>query len=478
VPVKIAPGHIPGHEGLPFAVPRVFQPARYDLPVMVQNQQATRRRRATIHTLGCRLNQTESNLIRQGLEAAGYEIVPFSAPADLAIINTCTVTSLADAKSRQAIRGFIRRNPNAFTAVIGCYSQHGVREIARIPGVDLILGNQDKLQVLDFVREGKCHPPVIIRDRISREDFSISFVGDTPFNRRANLKIQDGCDFVCSFCIIPSVRGAARSRDLKNLLDEARSLVARGVREIVLTGVNIGTYQSGGATLVDMIDALAGIAGLERIRVSSIEPTTVPVALFARMADPAHPLTPFLHLPLQSGCDRILREMRRRYTVAEYLAFLDQAVARVPGLYVGTDIMVGFPGETEAEFEETCRVFVEGPFHFAHVFPYSERDRTLAARRGDQVPERERARRSARLRRLAASKKHDFYAAHIGQEMSVLIEDPKPGLWTGYTENYVRVVIDRQHESGGPDLTNRIVPVRIEAVEADFATGRLAGEPR
>lgn len=439
---------------------------------MAQTSATSIRKRATLHTLGCRLNQAESLLIRQRLESEGYEIVPFEAPADLAIINTCTVTDLADAKSRQAIRGFTRRNPHAFTAVVGCYSQGGARAIAAIPGVDLIVGNQDKLQVLDFVAGGKNEQPLIVRERIDRSDFSIQLVGDAPFNKRANLKVQDGCDFMCSFCIIPFVRGRARSRDLANLLAEARALAARGVRELVLTGVNIGTYQSAGADLVAMIDRLAEISGIDRLRISSIEPTTVPEGLLERMADAAHPLLPFLHLPLQSACDRILRKMRRRYTVAEYLEFARDAVGRVPGLYLGTDLMVGFPGESAEDFELTCAALRAEPFAFAHVFPYSEREDTPAAARADHVPVRERARRSAHLRKLAAHKRHEFYAAHLGREVDVLFEDPRPGLWPGYTANYVRVAIDAA-QCPGCDLANRIGRVRLERIEADFVTGSL-----
>lgn len=411
-------------------------------------------------------------LIRDRLEAGGWEIVPFGERADLAIINTCTVTDLADAKSRQIIRGFTRRNPQAFTAVVGCYSESGARAIASIPGVDLIVGNQEKLQVLNYVHEGKSDRPIVIRDRLDRSDFSISFVGDAPFNKRANLKVQDGCDFVCSFCIIPFVRGRARSRDLANLLAEARSLVARGARELVLTGINLGTFRSGDSGLVEMIDRLAALRGLSRLRISSIEPTTVPEGLLERMADPNHPLQPFLHLPLQSGSDRVLREMRRRHTVADYLEFARLAVTTVPDLYLATDLMVGFPGETPDEFEQTCRVFCDGPFAFCHVFPYSEREGTLAARRSDQLPVPERDRRSARLRRLAASKRHDYYSTHLGREMEVLFEDPKPGLWPGYTANFIRVCVDAA-QSPGEDLANRLARVRLDRVEADFVSGTL-----
>ena len=256
-------------------------------------------RRASLQTLGCRLNQYETNSIRDQLEAAGYTIVSFDAEADLTVINTCTVTNAADAKSRNAIRRFTRRNPSAVTVVVGCYSQVGYKAIAEIPGVDYIIGNNDKLNLLDYLGDEKVERPVIIRDRINREDFSVNFLGEAPFNQRANLKIQDGCDFMCSFCIIPFSRGRARSRDFKNLMEEARSLVDRGVREFVLTGVNLGEYCNSEQNITTVIDALNAIEGLDRIRISSIEPTTIPEELFTRMASPEHALLPYLHLPLQ-----------------------------------------------------------------------------------------------------------------------------------------------------------------------------------
>lgn len=284
---------------------------------MVANPSSPSPKRAMVHTLGCRLNQTESHLLRDRLTAAGYVVVPFGEAADFGIINTCTVTREADAKCRKAIRQFISRNPEAFTAVIGCYSQMGAAEIAGIPGVDLIVGNQDKFAVLDHLGEPKNAPPVILRERISGTDFSLQFVGDLPYDKRANLKVQDGCDFMCSFCIIPFARGRARSREWGNTLSEARAAARRGIKELVLTGVNVGTYEYTGRDIVDLVDALDEISGLLRIRISSIEPTTVPLGLLDRMADSSHSLQPFLHLPLQSGSDAILRQMRRKYTMSD-----------------------------------------------------------------------------------------------------------------------------------------------------------------
>jgi threonylcarbamoyladenosine tRNA methylthiotransferase MtaB len=423
-----------------------------------------------VHTLGCRLNQSESQMLRDHLASAGYCIVPFGEPADLGIINTCTVTREADSKCRKSIRQFVSQNPDAYMAVIGCYSQMGAAEIASIPGVDLIVGNQDKFAVLDHVDQGKNERPVILRERISRADFTLSHVGDIPFDKRANLKVQDGCDFMCSFCIIPFARGQARSREWENTLDEARTAVARGIKELVLTGVNVGTYDNAGHGIVDLVDALNEIPGLLRVRISSIEPTTVAVELLDRMADPGHNLLPFLHLPLQSGSDRVLTLMRRKYSISEYKAFVDEAVRRVPGLCLGTDIMVGFTGEAVEDFEETCRQFLELPFAYTHVFPFSEREGTLVMKREDGwVPVEERNRRCTRLRRLSAMKRHEFMAAHSGSEPLVLLEDPRDDGFPGYTENYIRVRVDNP----GHDIRNQLVRVRLGEIRADWMEAEI-----
>ncbi|MAM91927.1 MAG: tRNA (N(6)-L-threonylcarbamoyladenosine(37)-C(2))-methylthiotransferase MtaB [Opitutaceae bacterium] len=430
------------------------------------------RKRASLHTLGCRLNQSETLLIQQRLKDEGYEIVPFGEPADLGIINTCTVTNLADSKCRQSIRQFTRRNPDAYTAVIGCYSQMGSKEIAAIEGVDLIIGNQEKMSVVDFIGQEKNEKPIIIREKISRDDFSVSYFGDAPFNQRANIKIQDGCSFLCSFCIIPFARGASRSRDFENILAEARAKADQGVKELVITGVNIGTYVTKEGDLLSVLESLNAVEGIERIRISSIEPTTIPTELFDWMNDSQHALLPFFHIPLQAGSDKVLKEMRRKYTISEYLEFLHLAHDSVKNLYLGTDIMVGFPGETEKEFEESCRVFLENPFDFCHVFSFSEREGTVAARRADHVQLEERRRRSAHLRRLSSKKRYDFYEAHLGTTMRVLFENPKPDFWPAYTDNYIRVVAPR-NALNGEDLANRCAEVRLNSVAADFVEGEI-----
>lgn len=425
-------------------------------------------KRASFYTLGCRLNQAETNILRAKFEAAGYAIAPFGEAADVGVINTCTVTREADAKSRKAIRAFIRKNPGAFVAVIGCYSQMGAKAIAEIEGVDLIVGNQEKLNVLDYAVEGKLKRPLIVRDRILRDDFTIDTVDAGPVSRRANLKIQDGCDFMCSFCVIPFARGRARSRELGDLLTEARGLVAHGAKELVLTGVNIGTYAWQGHTIVDVIDWLAEIDGLRRIRISSIEPTTIPEVLFDRMNDREHPLVPYLHVPVQSGSDRVLALMRRRYTREEFLDFVRLAARRVPDLCIGTDILVGTPGETDEDFDQTRELLENSPIAYAHVFKYSERDGTAAVRLPGKIAPEIKDRRAARVRRLGAEKLARFHDRFIGRLVEVLFEHREGGHWTGYTENYIRVAAPSD-----AILENELVRVRLEQAHGDMVTGRI-----
>jgi threonylcarbamoyladenosine tRNA methylthiotransferase MtaB len=425
-------------------------------------------KRAALHTLGCRLNQAETTLIAERLEAAGYRIVPFDAEADLGIVNTCTVTAEADAKSRQMLRRFIRRNPAAFTAAVGCYSQVGFREIEAIQGIDLILGNQEKLNVLDYVTEGKNRRPLIVRDHIERADFAIETNSASSVERRANLKIQDGCDFMCAFCVIPMARGRARSRRLDNLVEEARQLAARGAKEIVLTGVNLGSYAFEGKSIVDVVDALNGIEDVARIRISSIEPTTIPEGIIERMADPAHALVPYLHIPVQSGSDRVLDLMKRRYTRAEFVQFITRAADAIPGLCVGTDVLVGMPGETEADFEATCSVLGESPVAYAHVFKYSERKNTAASRMSAKVDSRTIDKRSAQARDVSARKRKAFYKHCLGQSVEVLFENQVQGYWRGLTGNYIRVAVRSQESLG-----NTIRRVHIERVGEDAALGVL-----
>ena len=427
------------------------------------------RKRASVKALGCRLNQYEALAMEGKLKNAGYEIVGFGEQADLGVVNSCTVTREADAKSRNVIRRFIRKNPDAVTVVVGCYSQMSANQIAMIEGVDYVIGNHDKLNFLNYLTEEKSESPVVVRERISREDFSIGFVGDPAFEQRANLKIQDGCDFMCSFCVIPFARGRARSRDWDDLFSEVDQMVRGGVREFILTGVNLGTYQSKGNDFLALVEELSKAKGVERLRISSIEPTTIPEELFDSMACSDHPLMPYLHIPMQSCCDRTLVRMKRKYRMDEMQSFFERAKNAVPNMCFGTDLMVGFPGETDSDFQETCESFLSMPFAYCHVFTFSERTGTPAEKMNEVVPVETRRQRSAQLRRLSSSKRMEFHEKQIGKTWRVLLENPKEEFYSGYTDHYVRVMVPM--ESVG--LENRMASVKMLRASPEFMEGEI-----
>lgn len=429
------------------------------------------RRRASLHTLGCRLNQGESRLIEEQLIAAGYEIVPFDAPAELGIIHTCVVTREAEAKSRKYIRRFLHRNPGAVTAVIGCYAQTAAESIAAMGGVDLILGNDAKLLLPEHLQALGQDGPAVLRGRPGREPFTTPFLADgPPVTRRVNLKIQDGCDLMCSYCYIPFARGRSRSRAFEDAVGEAASLVRRGAKEIVLTGVNLGDYEHEGRGLIALVDALNGLEPQPRVRISSIELTNLPEALFERMADSAHVLVPHLHVPLQSGSDTILKAMRRPYTSGEYLDLLNRAAAAVPGIGLGADVMVGFPGETDADFENNCTLIRKSPLFYLHVFQYSERREVASSRLPGKVPVETAKARSEFLQHLASEKKRTFQERHLGCRLRVLFEDREGGLWRGHADNYLEIV-----SASGKDLANRFAPVCIASLENGVLRGNVEG---
>jgi threonylcarbamoyladenosine tRNA methylthiotransferase MtaB len=428
-----------------------------------------KKKRASVRALGCRLNQYEAIEMEGRLKSSGYEIVSFGERADLGVINTCTVTNEADAKSRNVIRRFIRKNPNALTVVVGCYSQMDANRIAMIEGVDYVIGNHDKINFLEYLDNEKPEVPVIVRERISREDFSIGFVGEPNFEQRANLKIQDGCDFMCSFCVIPFSRGRARSRDLEDLVSEVHRMVENGVKEIVLTGVNLGTYFSNGVDFLGLLEKISKVKNLSRIRISSIEPTTIPEEIFQWMADENHPLMPYLHVPLQSGCNVILKRMKRKYDLLEMAEFFGRATSEVPNICLGTDLMVGFPGEIKDYFRETCDTFINFPLAYCHVFTFSERKGTPAAKIQEQIPMDERRKRSAHLRRISASKRMDFFKSQEGEVRQVLFEKPKDKTLSGYTDNYTKVIIENPDIS----LANQFVDVRLKQANPEFVLGEL-----
>jgi len=428
----------------------------------------TAQKRAAVHTLGCRLNHAETRLIAERLEDAGYAVVPFGEPADLCVINTCTVTAEADAKSRKAIRAFLRKNPRARCAVVGCYAQLAAETLAEIDGVDLILGSRHKLDVLDYLAPAKQPKPVVAANGLPEGDFTIDTSGRAPRAQRANLKIQDGCDGACSYCVVPRARGAPRSREFDDLTAEARLLAGRGAKEIVLTGLNVGAYDHAGKGVLDAVDRLNAIEGLRRIRMSSIELHTIPEGLLDRMQAPDHALVPFLHVPLQSASNRVLALMRRRYQAEDFRAFCERAAKAVPDLCIGTDVLVGFPGETEADFQDTCDCLSDTPVAYAHVFKYSERDGTTAADLPGKVDPATARERSEAVRRLSSRKHREFQERFLERSLDVLFERQEEGRWAGYTGNYLRVAV-----CSGEDLENELRPTRLEEARGTYVWGCL-----
>ena len=430
--------------------------------------------RASFHTLGCRLNQAETASISATFANQGYHIVDYGADTDVCVINTCSVTEGAEAKCRQAVRAVLRRSPKAYVVVTGCYAQVGKDALRAIDGLDLIVGTAHKMQVVNLISTTRkeAEPRVVHTTKIARDDFVLNVIGDYSHHTRANLKIQDGCNFACAFCIIPFSRGGARSRQLPDILGEARGLVARGHREIVLTGVNIGTYASEGQDLLRVLQALEDVNGLERLRISSIEPTTIPDGLIDWMATSTK-LCPYLHVPLQSGDDGVLQRMKRRYTSAEFAAFIKRVTERVPGVCLGTDAMVGFPGEGDAAFANTRLLLADLPFAYFHVFSYSERPRTYAQRYAEQVPPAEIQARSRTLRELSARKKAAFYRDHVGSTVRVLFERlENSGLYTGFSDSYLKVGVEASE-----DLSNSIAMVRLDDVRNGLLTGEMVSGP-
>lgn len=430
--------------------------------------------RASLHTIGCRLNQSETTLLAGRLKEKGYELVEFGQPTDLLVLNTCSVTEPAEADCRYLVRRTLQHSPNAFVAVTGCYAQTGAESLRRVPGIDLIVGTQYKMSLPDYLPlpadlHKQPSAELLHTRQIDRDDFALPGTGRYQSQQRANLKLQDGCNFMCSFCIIPFARGRERSRLADDAVREAEELVARGHRELVLTGVNIGRYQQNGHLLLDLIRRLERIQGLERIRISSLEPTTITDELLDHMVTSSK-LCRHLHIPLQSGDDGMLRAMNRRYTLREYGALIEKAVRLIPDLGLGTDLLVGFPGEGAQEFANTLSVATDLPFDYFHVFSFSRRPGTVAARMRETVPSATIKRRSRTLAELSRAKRLAFYQKQIGRTLRVLFEAKEPdGGWTGLTANYVRVGV-----TAAEDLTNSLRNVVVTGAMDGRALGRLA----
>jgi threonylcarbamoyladenosine tRNA methylthiotransferase MtaB len=423
----------------------------------------------SFYTLGCRLNQSETAVLQHlfALDKA-FQVVAPQTPSDIVVINTCTVTAKGDSDTRKIIHRVNRVNPKARIALIGCQSEIQKDKLTGYPNVKWVVGNAKKLDLVSIIKNDRCPSnAVIITPAISKENFSIPVSGINHQRTRANLKIQDGCNFFCSFCEIPYARGRARSRDFKNILQEARALAAQGHKELILTGINVGTYKDQKKTLLDVIKALEQIRSIQRIRISSIEHTTIDPALITHMAQ-SPKLCRYLHIPLQSAHDTVLHSMNRKYTYAAFKDFVDFITGTVDGICLGTDLIVGFPTETDIRFETTYERLKISPFHYFHVFSYSPRNAAKSRKFQKKVPPQTVQKRSARLRQLSRQKRKSLYRSFLGHEVPVLFEQKKAGYWTGLTDNYLRVGVRCEK-----NLRNRIKPVNLVSLNADMIHGQV-----
>ncbi len=431
-------------------------------------------RTVAFHTLGCKLNYSETSALARLFESSGYLPVKFEEEADIYVLNTCSVTEQADRECRKIVRQAMRRQPGAFMVVTGCYAQLKPQEIADIPGVDLVLGAGEKFRILDYVDElSKAQGKGMVRAGEVRDvnTFSSSFsFGDRT---RSFLKVQDGCDYKCTFCTIPQARGASRSDTLESAVANARQIAAMGAREIVLTGVNIGDFGNGTeviegvrprkeALFADLVQALDQVETVARYRISSIEPNLLTNEIIEFVAN-SQRFMPHFHIPLQSGNNKQLAEMRRRYRRELYAERVESIKRQMPHACIGCDVIVGFPGETEADFLASYEFIQNLDVSYLHVFTYSERANTPAAEMPGKVPIEERRRRNQALRGLSEMKRRAFYQQHLGSTRPVLFEQHRdPALLTGFTDNYVKVEVPAT--SGA---INAIGPVALHKLSLD-----------
>ncbi|MEE2876636.1 MAG: tRNA (N(6)-L-threonylcarbamoyladenosine(37)-C(2))-methylthiotransferase MtaB [Candidatus Neomarinimicrobiota bacterium] len=421
------------------------------------------------HTQGCKLNFAESSSLGASLESNSFRRVNFSEPADVYVINSCSVTESADRKCRKVIRSALRRSPEAFVAVTGCYAQLQPDEIASIPGVDLVLGAGEKFNLSAYLDDlskretGEVHSCDI--DSVDR--FFPAF--STSERTRTFLKVQDGCDYTCSYCTIPMARGRSRSATIEQTVKNVRNLVDCGAKEIVLSGVNIGDFGvRQNESFLDLLRVLETTEA-ERIRISSIEPNLLTDDIIDFIAE-CDSIVPHLHLPLQSGEDTILKRMRRRYSSSHYLSRVERVKETIPDCCIGVDVIVGFPGETHSDFRGTHDLLREADISYLHVFSYSERPGTDAPLLGNEVEPALKSERSKKLHLLSAKKQRIFYESSVGDVRPVLLERADEGILEGFTDNYIRVSI-----SGPEELEGTVQNVELRSVEDGLVRGKLAG---
>jgi len=412
--------------------------------------------RVTLDTLGCKLNQAETESLARQLAAAGYELVDSVDEADVYILNTCTVTHIADRKSRNLLRQAHRRNSHIRLIAIGCYAERSHQELARIEGVDLVLGNDQKTQILSRLQALGC---------FSSSSSASQSMYDYGRNR-SFVKIQDGCDNFCSYCIVPLVRSRVESVSVEKVVAEVKNLAADGVKEVVLTGTEIGAYHSHGADLTGLLKRILAETGVIRLRLSSLQPQEITTELLEIWKD--RRLCPHFHLSLQSGSDSVLRRMKRRYTLADYGRAVTLIRKAVPDAAITTDVIAGFPGETEAEFEESYDSYRQTGFARIHVFPYSRRPGTEAAEMPGQVSDRVKRGRVQQMLALAEESASSFRQCFLGKTMPVLWEKKSGGVWSGYTGNYIKVYARSRR-----DLANQLMPVKLESIYKDGVWGNI-----
>lgn len=417
----------------------------------------------SLYTLGCKLNYSETSTIGRLFADNGYSIIPFEKSADIYIINTCSVTENADKKCRKVVKEALKHSPNAYVVVVGCYAQLKPTEIAEIPGVDLVLGAAEKFRMLDYIQDLTKNPKTKVYH--SPVDEANSFIASYSFGDRTRtfLKVQDGCDYSCSFCTIPQARGASRSDTIQNIVNQAVEIASTGIKEVVLTGVNIGDYGiingKRSESFFDLIKALDNVEKINRFRISSIEPNLLTNDIIDFVAKSKR-FVPHFHIPLQSGSNKILSLMRRRYKRELYVERIKEIKNRMPNCCIGVDVIVGFPGETAQDFLDTYNFLNELDISYLHVFTYSERDNTHAITLPDVVPTSERAERSKMLHILSDKKRRFFYEGQIGKQSEVLFEaDHKDGLMHGFTPNYIKV--EAKYD---PVLVNELKTIQLQSI--------------
>lgn len=421
-------------------------------------------KKVAFYTLGCKLNFSETSTIGRAFEAAGYAKVKFDDTPDIFVINTCSVTENADKKCRQLVKKALKINPNGFVAIIGCFAQLKPKQIAEIPGVDIVLGANEKFNIVEHIESlEKNEETIIFNENIKKtKEFIPAFsMGDRT---RSFLKIQDGCDYFCTFCTIPLARGKSRNASIETTIGEAKKIAATEVKEVVLTGVNIGDFGQGDdENFFELTKALDTVDGIDRFRISSIEPNLLSDEIIEFCLNKAQRFVPHFHIPLQSGSDKLLKAMRRKYERSVFENRVKAIKQFAPNACIGADVIVGFPGETDEDFLETVQFINQLDVSYLHVFTYSERANTTAIKLGDPVPMNVRKERSKQLHILSDKKKRAFYESNIGKIGTVLFENEENGgVMHGFTENYVKVKTNYDAK-----LANTFQNVQLTEIDRD-----------